>query len=433
MTPIPGRFKDYIALPKPNMYQSLHTTVIGPNHRRIEVQIRTLEMHRTAEEGIAAHWHYKAGGGSTLDPKDAARFAWIRQLMEFQKDLTDPEEFYESVKGDLFQEEVYVFTPAGDVKTFPRDATPLDFAFSVHSELGEHCSGARVNGALVPLRHKLRNGDVVEIITSPTQHPSKDWLDFVVSSRAKSKIRGYLRTKERVRSIKLGREILEKDMRKRDISFQRFLKSQDLPKTLAHFHVQVQDELFAQIGYGKVHSSAVIDFIAPAESAERESLRPSFIEKTVQRVTRKESDTGIRIEGMDDILVRFAKCCTPVAGDSVTGWITRGRGVTVHRRGCPRAMELDPDRRVDVTWSTTSRVHLPVALRVTTNDRPGILSLVTSVITENGLNITGATCKSEDSGRAVNTFEFQVEDLDRLRNVMRGIAKLSGVTSVERV
>jgi GTP pyrophosphokinase len=430
-TPIPGRFKDYIALPKPNMYQSLHTTVIGPGNRRIEVQIRTHEMHRTAENGIAAHWQYKERTGG-IDAKDAARFAWLRQLMEFQKEVRDPEEFYESVKVDLFPEEVYVFTPAGDVKTFPRGATPIDFAYAVHSEVGNHCHGARVNGVIVPLRHKLRNGDVVEILTKGDQQPSKDWLEFVVTGRARSRIRSFLRSKERQRSIKLGRDLFEREMRKRDFSFARYLKSHELQKTLDHFHVQSSDELFAQVGYGKLALNEVMDVVDPREEAARESLRPTFIERTVRRVTRKNDSNGVQIEGMDGILVRFAKCCNPVAGDAVTGWITRGRGVTVHRRGCPRAMELDPERRVEVTWAPNSKMDLPVSLRVTTNDRPGILSMVTAVFTDNGLNITEATCRSQEEGRAVNVFQCTVDDLEKLRTVMRGIAKLNGVIDVER-
>ena len=431
-TPIPGRFKDYIALPKPNMYQSLHTTVIGPGHRRIEVQIRTYEMHRTAENGIAAHWQYKEKTGG-LDAKDAARFAWLRQLMEFQKEVMDPAEFYESVKVDLFPEEVYVFTPKGDVKTFPRGATPIDFAYGVHSEVGHHCSGARVNGVMVPLRHKLRNGDVVEILTSKNQHPSKDWLDFVATGRARSRIRAFLRQEERKRSIKLGRDLLERELHKHDLSFARFLKGNEVKKVLEQLHFHTTDELFAQIGYGKLELPTVIAILVPEEGSKaRDSLKPGFFERTVRKVTGRD-DKSITIEGMNDILVRFAKCCNPIAGDPVVGWITRGRGVTVHRRGCPRAMELDPERRVDVAWADNPQMDLPVQLRVVTNDKPGILSRVSAVFTENGLNITEATCRSETAGRAVNLFQFTVRDLKGLRSLMRGIAKLDGVQEVERV
>lgn len=431
-TPVPGRFKDYIALPKPNMYQSLHTTVIGPESRRIEVQIRTHEMHRTAELGIAAHWQYKQQSGG-IDQRDAERFAWLRQLMEFQREVTDPAEFLESVKVDLFNDEVYVFTPKGEVKTFPRGATPVDFAYAVHSEVGMHCSGARVNGVMVPLRHKLRNGDVVEILTSRSQEPSKDWLDFVVTGRARSRIRAHIRAKERDRSVKLGRDLVERALRKRDISLSRWLKNKDqVQATLDAIGLKSEEELFAQVGYGKLGVGKVVETIDPKEPETRKSLAPSFIEKTVRKVTRRDDD-AIRIDGMDDILVRFAKCCNPVPGDPVVGWITRGRGVTIHRRGCPRSMELDPERRIEVDWASNTNVELPVSLRVVTQNQPGILAKVSTVFTEHGLNISEATCRTQDDGRAVNLFQFTVSELSRLRTVMRSIAKIDGVTDVERV
>ena len=359
-TPIPGRFKDYIALPKPNMYQSLHTTVIGPGHKRIEVQIRTREMHNTAELGIAAHWQYKARTGG-LDAKDAARFAWLRQLMEFQQEVDDPAEFLDSVRVDLFPDEVYVFTPKGDVRTFPRGSTPIDFAYSIHSEVGHHCVGARVNGAMVPLRYKLHNGDVVEILTSNGQSPSKDWLDFVVSGRARSRIRAFIRIEERERSAKLGRDILEREMNKRDMSFSRFFKNKgETGRVLSHFKLNAQEELFAQLGYGKLAVAQIIDAIAPPEDPKaRESLKPSFIERTVRKVTRRGAAEGIVLQGMENVMVRYAKCCNPLPGDPVVGWITRGRGITVHRRGCQKAMELDPQRRVDVEWGSAAKVKLP--------------------------------------------------------------------------
>jgi guanosine-3',5'-bis(diphosphate) 3'-pyrophosphohydrolase len=432
-TPIPGRFKDYIALPKPNMYQSLHTTVIGPGHRRIEVQIRTREMHTVAEYGIAAHWKYKQNTGG-LDAKDAAKFAWLRQLMEFQKDVKDPAEFLESVKVDLFSDEVYVFTPRGDVRVFPRGATPIDFAYAIHSEVGDHCTGARVNGVLVPLRHELRNGDTVEIITSANQHPNKDWLDFVASGRARSRIRAHLRTEERRQSIDLGRELLEREMHRRDISLSRALKSGALEKQLTRFPVGSVDELFAAIGFGKLETAQVVDALAPADDSEgRKSLKPTFFERTVRKVTRKDGSTGIRIAGIDDVLVRFGKCCNPLPGDSIIGFITRGRGVTVHRRGCREAMELDPDRRIEVSWANDARVDRPVQVRVVTADRPGILSTVTGAFVDSGLNISEATCRSLMDGRSVNTFQFTVGDASTLKTLMRNIARIQGVYDVERV
>ncbi len=432
-TPIPGRFKDYIALPKPNMYQSLHTTVIGPGHRRIEVQIRTREMHKVADYGIAAHWKYKQNTGG-LDAKDAAKFAWLRQLMEFQKDVKDPAEFLESVKVDLFNDEVYVFTPKGDVRVFPRGSTPIDFAYSIHSEVGDHCSGARVNGVLVPLRQEMHNGDTIEIITSNNQHPNKDWLEHVASGRARSRIRAYLRTEERRQSIDLGKELLEREMHKSDMSLNRALKSGALEKALGQFPVSTLDDLYASIGYGKLEAGQVVDALAPKEDGEnRISLRPTFFERTVRKVTRKDGSTGIRIAGIDDVLVRFAKCCNPLPGDSITGFITRGRGVTVHRRGCREAMELDPDRRIDVSWASDAKIERPVQVRVVTADRPGILSTVTGAFVESGLNISEATCRSLMDGRSVNTFQVTVSDAGTLRTLMRNIAKIQGVYDVERV
>jgi GTP pyrophosphokinase len=430
-TPVPGRFKDYIALPKSNMYQSLHTTVIGPGNRRVEIQIRTHEMHRTAEYGIAAHWQYKEQTGG-IDPKDAARFVWLRQLMEFQKEVADPEEFYESVKVDLFPDDVYVFTPKGDVKTFPRGATPVDFAYAVHSEVGHRCSGARVNGAIVPLRHKLQNGDVVEILTSKNHHPSKDWLEFVVTSRARSRIRTYLRAEERKDAVKLGKDLFEKELRKGGMSLSRFLKSKRAKEVFSRFRVGNEDELFARIGIGKLALPTVMEAVTPNDDEERESLRPGFLERTVQRVAKASDAEGIRIQGIDNMLVRFAHCCNPVPGDPVTGWITRGRGVSVHRRGCRRVLELDPERRVQVSWADDVQVDLPVSLRVTTDDRAGILASVSSVFSANGVSISEASCLSKD-GRAENMFHFRVGDRDRLREIMRGVAKLQGVLDVERV
>ncbi len=430
-TPVPGRFKDYIALPKSNMYQSLHTTVIGPGNRRVEIQIRTHEMHRTADYGIAAHWQYKEHGGG-IDPKDAARFVWLRQLMEFQKEVVDPEEFYESVKVDLFPEDVYVFTPKGDVMTFPRGATPVDFAYAVHSEVGHRCSGARVNGAIVPLRHKLQNGDVIEIITSKNHHPSKDWLEFVITSRARSRIRLYLRAEERKQAVKLGKELLEKEMRKNKMSLSRFLKSKRAKEVLSRFHAGSEDDLYARIGIGKLALPSVMEEVVPSEDGERDSLRPGFIERAVQRVSGDVEGAGIRIQGMDNMLVRFAQCCNPVPGDPVTGWITRGRGVSVHRRGCPRVLELDSERRVQVSWADHVDVDLPVSLRVMTDDRAGILASVSSVFSTNGISISEASCLSKD-GRAENLFHFRIGDIDRLREIMRGVAKVKGVIDVERI
>jgi GTP diphosphokinase / guanosine-3',5'-bis(diphosphate) 3'-diphosphatase len=429
-TPVPGRFKDYIALPKSNMYQSLHTTVIGPDHRRIEVQIRTVDMHRTADMGIAAHWDYKEGG--VLAKGDAGRFHWLRELMEYQKQVTDPEEFFDGVKVDLFADEVYVFTPKGDVRVFPRGSTPVDFAYAIHSEIGDHCTGARVNGSIVPLRYKLHNGDTLEILTSPGQHPSKDWLSFVRTARARVRIRAYIRADERQRSIALGRDLLERQLHKSDLSYQRLLKAGEVDRAAKTLHMSNAEELFQKLGYGHLSPSQVVDAIRPAERVDAEKLRPGLIEKTVRKVTGNGKDTLV-IGGLNDVLVRFAKCCSPLPGDPVSGWITRGRGVTVHRRGCKRALDLEPDRRVECSWSRDTKVDLPVTIRVVTADRPGILANLTRQFNDNSVNISEATCRASVEGRSLNTFQFQVDDVGKLRNLMRKISKVEGVFEVERV
>ncbi|MBK8936099.1 MAG: bifunctional (p)ppGpp synthetase/guanosine-3',5'-bis(diphosphate) 3'-pyrophosphohydrolase [Polyangiaceae bacterium] len=436
-TPVPGRFKDYVALPKPNMYQSLHTTVIGPGSERVEIQIRTHEMHRVAEQGIAAHWKYKERSGG-IDPRDAARFGWLRQLMEFQKELKDPAEFLESVKVDLFQDEVYVFTPKGDVRVFPRGSTPIDFAYAIHSEVGHHCSGSRVNGSIVPLRYKLRNGDVVEVMTNASQMPSKDWLDFVVSGRARSRIRAFLRGEQRDKSLKLGKSLLEKEMHSASLSLSKLQKNdEELKRTLEEFKVASIDELWVNIGYGKIAAKSVIDFLAPtAVDAEAPSVPPSLKEGKIEQFVRKitgRDGPGIRLNGVDDILVRYTKCCNPLPGDEIVGFITRGRGVTVHRRNCTKAFDADPDRRVEITWDAKAKINRPVQVKVTTQNRLGILATIGQTFHEQGINISEAQCRAGDDGRALNVFTFMCSDLNQLKNVMRRLQKIPGVVSVERV
>ncbi len=431
-TPIPGRFKDYIALAKPNGYQSLHTTVVGPEHRTIEIQIRTRQMHQTAEYGIAAHWQYKENGSST-QTRDAATFAWLRQLMEVQRDVDDPAEFIENVKFDLFLDEVFVFTPRGDVKVFPRGATPVDFAYAVHSEVGEHCTGARINGSIVPLRHKIRNGDIVEILTQPAQHPSKDWLDFVVTGRARSKIRSYLRQEARQSSIRIGKSLLERETRKRSLSFTKLLRSGELKKTYDRLHVGSEDELYAAVGAGKVSAVQVCSLACPNDDdGAQRTLRPSMLERAVKKVSNGDF-SGISIDGIDSLVVRNVRCCAPVPGDPLVGWITRGRGVSIHRRDCPRLMELDPDRRVEVRWTDNAKTNCSVSLKVTSADRPGILAALSSVFMQNGLNISDATCRTPQLGEAINTFQVSVNNLGKLRSVMRDITRIDGVYDVERV
>ena len=436
--PVPGRFKDYIALPKPNMYQSLHTTVIGPGRERIEIQIRTHEMHRVAERGIAAHWKYKErGGGGGIAESDAAKFGWLRQLMEWQKELKDPAEFLEGVKVDLFQDEVYVFTPKGDVRVFPRGATPVDFAFAIHSQLGEQITGARVNGKLEPLRYKLKSGDVIDIVTNANQHPSKDWLDFVGTTRARNKIRNFLRTAEREKSLRLGRELLEREMHKKGMSLNKLLKSPpDVQKVLEAVKLSSEEELLIHIGYGKVSPDDVIEVLAPKSDGQPESappaeLRTGRIEGFVRRVTGKD-EGGIRLNGIDDVLVRYARCCNPLPGDDILGFITRGRGLTIHRRGCPTAFDTDPERRVEIAWDTKAKINRAVQLRVVTANRPGILATVGQTFSSQGINISEANCRAGDDGRAVNIFTFTCSDLTQLKTVMKALQKVQGVVAVDR-
>src|SRR4051794_25003725 len=346
-TPVPGRFKDFVALPKPNLYQSLHTTVIGPRSERMEVQIRTQEMNRTADQGIAAHWQYKEK--TPLGPADRKAFAWLHQLMEWQRDLKDPTEFIETVKIDLFEEEVFVFTPKGDVKALPKGSTPIDFAYAVHSQVGERCSGARVNGIIVPLRYPLRNGDTVDILPSPPQRPSKDWLKFVITSRAKTRIRHFLRSEQRDRSKKLGRDLLMRELRNRDHSIGQAEKEGLLDKAATQLRVGTGEDLLVLVGYGKLTTEQAAQAIYPQRGGVPVAVGSSASEiSSFIRKQPKKSVGGIRVQGEADIVVRFAKCCTPVPGDSIVAFISRGRGVIVHKRDCPKSLDLDPARRVDV-------------------------------------------------------------------------------------
>jgi GTP pyrophosphokinase len=436
-TPVPGRFKDYIALPKPNMYQSLHTTVIGPGRERIEIQIRTSEMHRVAERGIAAHWKYKDRQGGGINDQDAQKFGWLRQLMEWQKEVKDPAEFLESVKVDLFQDEVYVFTPKGDVRVFPRGATPVDFAFAIHSQLGEHISGGRINGKLEPLRYKLRNGDIVEVMTSANQQPSKDWLDFVGTSRARSKIRNFLRLEQRDKSLRLGRELLERELHKSGVSLSKLLKNeQELRKVLDAVKVTTADELLVGVGYGKIDPDTVLGVVAPADAEGQEqkapdTLREGRVAGLVRKIIRRD-DSAIKLNGIDDILVRYAKCCNPLPGDDILGFITRGRGVTIHRRSCSKAFDTDPERRVEISWDSKAKINRTVQLRVVTANQPGLLANIGHTFNKLDINISEANCRTGDDGRALNLFTFVCADLTQLKEVMRALEKVKGVVAVER-
>ena len=435
--PVPGRFKDYIAIPKPNMYQSLHTTVIGPNGERIEIQMRTEEMHRIAEEGIAAHWAYKEGKNTA----DEQKFTWLRQLMEWQQDLKDPREFLETVKVDLFQDEVFVFTPKGDVKSLPQGSTPVDFAYAVHSEIGAHCVGAKVNGKMVPLRYKLKNGDSIEILTSPNARPNKDWLSFVKTSRAQTKIRSFIKAQQRERSIDIGRDLLEREFKRFDLNFARIAKSPEFLHAANDMGHSRADDLISAVGYGKLSAANVLQKLYPPEKLTPAVSDGNGANGTVSGLTqlfrrvaaRTRTTGGVRIGGLDDVLVRYGKCCAPVPGDTIVGFITRGRGVTVHVQGCRKAMETDPDRRVEVAWDVRGDFKRVVNLRVKSDDRKGLLARMSETFADVGVNIVQANARSNGEQGAVSTFEVEIADVKQLNDVLRAIGNIPGVHSVERV
>ena len=425
--PIPGRFKDYIAMPKPNQYQSLHTSVIGPKGERIEIQIRTETMHRIAEEGIAAHWQYKEGGEPD---KNKRQFAWLRQLMEWQQDLKDPNEFLDTVKYDLFVDEVFVFTPRGEVISLKRGATPVDFAFAIHTQVGTHCAGAKVNGRMVPLRYALKNGDMVEIITNPQQRPSKDWLSFVRTGRAKSKIRAIVQAEERSRSRELGRELLEREMKRYALHLSRCLRDGSLRAIAEASRHRTVDALFVALGYGRTTPHQIIERLVPGGPPEPEP--PSMLGNLFNRVVRR-STGGVMVQGIEDVLVRFGRCCNPLPGDPICGFVTRGRGITVHVHNCSRALDADPARRIDVAWDPRGTFSRPVTVRVLSQDRSGMLATLSQAFTDNGVNIAQANCKVNDPTHAINTFEVMIRDAEQLRVVMARIRAIGGVMGVERV
>lgn len=436
--PVPGRFKDYIAMPKANNYQSLHTTVIGPSGERTEIQIRTQEMHLVAERGIAAHWKYKEGkfGSGTRDNVD-----WVNRLLEWHKDLSDPNEFLETVKVDLFSEDVFVFTPKGEVKELPHGATPLDFAYAVHTDVGNRCVGAKVNGRIVSLRHRLKSGDAVEVITSPTQSPSKDWLKIVKSSRAKAKIRAFIKMKERELARLEGVDLFEKALKKFELSLSRLEKSGKIDEMLRGLGLRTLDELHVGIGYGRFPVESLVQNLVPKEELDafRAKLKSeeeeSFLKKAIRSASKKsEARNAVVVEGVDDVLIRYARCCNPVPGESIVGFITRGRGVTIHQAHCERALDTDSERRIDVNWnkSLAAPVKRAVRIRVLSNDDTGLLAVMSQTITACGVNIASANIRTTKDKKAIALFEVEVGNMDQLGRVMSALESKKGVISVER-
>ena len=426
--PVANKFKDYIGVPKPNMYQSLHTTVIGPFGERIEIQIRTWEMDKVAKSGIAAHWSYKEG--LRLDEETTKAFSWIQNLVENQENFKNPDEFLENVRIDLFPDEVYVFTPRGEIKTVPSGATPVDFAYLIHTEVGNQCIGAKVNGRIVSLQYELKTGDTVEISTSNKSHPSKDWLNFVKTVKARSRIRQWIKTQEKERSITLGREMCEKEFRKHRLNFNTLLKSEDMEKVVEHFGFKHVDDLIAGVGYGKITPLQIIRRIEPKPDEEPSE---SFLNKIISRVRKRKPKIGVTVKGVDDILIKFGKCCQPVPGDPITGYITRGFGVTVHRMSCVNALKMSPERQIDVDWDMATADTYPVKIMVRSYDRVGLLADITANISKNGANILSANTQTRESKIVDSFFTITVEDTDHLNRILASIRKVKHIQAARRV
>jgi len=439
--PIPGRIKDFIAIPRPNLYQSLHTSVVGPHGQTFEVQIRTEEMHRIAEEGIAAHWKYKEGRKGPA--ADDQRIAWLRHLVEWQRDVQDPAEFMSTLKVDLYPEEVYTFTPRGKVIVLPRDATPIDFAYAIHSDVGHTCVGAKVNGRIVPLRSSLRNGDVVEIMTQPNHEPSKDWLAFVKTSRARNKIKHVINASERLKAIEIGQKYLEKEARRLGVQLSKIGKA-DLEAVASDYGLSKAEDLYAALGYGKFSARQVLGKVAPGsvkdepvdgKPAGTAASEPLPLPATMPGKP-SDGDSVIRVRGMDDLLVYRAKCCNPIRGEAIVGYVTRGKGVAVHSKACPNVQNLmyDVERKIEVEWARAAEDAFPVRIVILTDDRPGMLNQLTSVLSNENTNIRSLEAKADvDHDGGVVEMTVDVRDKKHLEKLVSAMRRISGVRDVERL
>jgi guanosine-3',5'-bis(diphosphate) 3'-pyrophosphohydrolase len=431
--PIPGRFKDYIAMPKPNGYQSLHSTVVGDRGQPFEVQIRTREMDLVAEEGIAAHWRYKEGKVQSVehDPN----ILWLRQLLEWQKEVQDPRTFLTTLKVDLYPDEVYVFTPKGDALAFPRGATPLDFAYRVHTDLGHHCAGARVNGRLVPLRTALQNGDMVEILTNPARNPSRDWLSIVSTTRAKSKIRQWLNTQQKQRATEIGRRLFEKELRKHGVSIKKVTDTPEMTSLLHDEGLTKVDDLYSRIGFGKTETRNVLERLLGAEKLAEPAPEKNRLKEAVSRILPFGGPKGpIAVKGHGDLLAYLAKCCNPLPGEDIIGYITRGRGVSVHSMDCPNVKNLlyNPEREIEVEWAKQKDDVYQVSLLIETADQPGMLARLTEVITRMGSNITQIEAETHETGRASIGVVCQLRDRKHLDKLMQEVRGIAGVFRIDR-
>ncbi len=426
--PIYYKIKDYIGNPKPNMYQSIHTTVVGPKGNRIEIQIRTRDMDEIAESGIAAHWSYKEG--SKVDKSAGELFTWISKLVENQENFNDPDEFLENVRIDLYPGEIYVFTPQGDIRTLPKKATPVDFAYMIHTEVGAQCTGAKVNGKLVQLTHELRTGDKIEIVTTKGHDPSPDWLNFVKTVKARNKIRAWINAREKERSYSLGREMCEKTFKKKNQNFNTLVKSGKIQTVADAFGFKSIDDLIAHVGFGKLTPLQVLNKAMP--ELEKSETKTNILKKLVRRHKKKDS-TGIIVKGLDDILVKFSKCCNPLPGDPIIGYITQGQGVTIHRKGCLNVMKMSQERHIEVQWSDSDTESYPASIKVKTDDRFGLLADIAAVISKYKSNILNAQSETQDTGLGLFYFTFLVESSEQLRKIMSDIRKVKKVTDVKRI
>ena len=438
--PIPGRIKDFIAIPRPNLYQSLHTSVIGPGGVSFEVQIRTEEMHRIAEEGIAAHWKYKEGKKGVV--RDEQQITWLRQLVEWQKEMRDPAEFMSTLKVDLYPEESYCFTPKGKVIVLPRDASPIDFAYAIHSDVGNSCVGAKVNGRIVPLKYNLKNGEVVEILTQKDHLPSKDWLSFVKTPRARNKIKHVINTTERVKAIEIGEKYLEKEARRLGVSLKKITKS-ELESVASEYGFAKIEDLYAALGYGRFSARQVLLKLAPGvvESAEKEEAdmsQTSSAPRPAQPLGADAGDLVIKVKGIDDLLVYRAKCCNPIRGEAIVGYVTRGKGIAVHSTNCGNVQKLmyEIERKIDVEWARAATESFPVKMVVYTDDRPGMLNQLTSVLFSENANIRNFEAQSDSSRNgegAIINMTLDIKDKKQLERVAAATRRISGVRDVERV
>lgn len=439
--PMPGRFKDYIAMPKANMYQSLHTTVVRPNGEPAEIQIRTRKMHETCEYGVAAHWSYKEKSAKHSPSDDLQKFSWLRQIVKWQSELQDPGEFLEAVKVDLFDEEIFVFTPKGDVLSLPQNATALDFSFAIHTEIGLKTIGTKVNGRIAPIKKKLNSGDIVEILTSPNQKPSKDWLSFVTTSKARNRIRSFLRSEQRDKSRKLGKDLLLQQLDKRGLSLDELEKTKDINKLIKTAKESSFEDVLIALGYGRLNAIELINKSFP-EQVRKETISESIDKSDGSALKDEEAprqkpktSKGILVSGHEDVLVNFARCCCPLPGEDIVGLITRGRGVTVHRHDCPRSLDMDPARRIDVEWApqagdnvSAHRCHISIIAQ----DRPGVLAEVTKILSQFGVNVYKAEAKISNNLTGMLDFELGVKSSSQLESVIQSLENIPAVIGVTR-